>query len=98
MLAWTVCVGLPCACLRQRRAYSPDRDRLFLPLLEGSPLMDPLDITHRVLRCWWAGIWGGLGAGAPARFRHQAYRCPSHSGVLAARLAPCLCGTLTLGG
>ena len=63
-----------------------------LPLLEGPPLIDPLDVTHGVLRCWRAGVWGGLGAGAPARFRRQAYQCPSHSGVLPARLVPCMCG------
>ena len=54
----------------QRKEHpTPDRDRLSLPLLEGPPLMDPLDVTHGVLRCWRAGIWGGLDAGAPARFR-----------------------------
>ena len=30
------------------------------------PSVRPLDVTHGVLRCWRAGTWGGLGAGAPA--------------------------------
>ena len=48
MLAWTVCIGrLVRACSRER-AYPPNRDRLSLPLLEGPPLMDPLDVTHGV--------------------------------------------------
>ena len=34
-------------------------DRLSLPLLKGPPLMDPLDVTHGVLRCWRGGVWGG---------------------------------------
>ena len=43
---------------------------LSLPLLEGPPLMDPLDVTHAVLHCRRAGALGGLVAGALARFRH----------------------------
>ena len=69
MPAWTVYIGcLVRACSRER-AYPPDRGRLSLPLLEGPPLMDPLDVTHGMLRCWRTGVWGGLSAGAPARFR-----------------------------
>ena len=94
MLAWTVCIGcLVRACSRER-AYAPNRDRLSLPLLGAPPLIDPLDVTHGVLRCWRAGVWGGLGVGPPARFRRQVSQCPSHSGVLPARLLPCVCGSL----
>ena len=35
-----------------------------------------------------------LSAGASTRFTQWAYQCPSHSGVLAARLVPCVCGDL----
>ena len=69
MLAWTVCIGyLVRACSRERD-YPPNRDRLSLPLLEGTPLMNPLDVSFGVLRCWRAGVWGGLGAGASAHSR-----------------------------
>ena len=69
MLAWTVCIDCFVRACSRERAYPPDRDRLSLPLLESPPLMDPLDVTHGILRCWRAGVWGELGAGAPARFR-----------------------------
>ena len=69
MLAWTVCIGCLVRACSRGRAYPPERDRLSLPLLGGPPLMDALDFTHGLLRCWRAGAWGGLGAGAPARFR-----------------------------
>ena len=60
MLAWTACIGcLVRACSRER-AYPPNKDRLSMPLLEGPPLMDPLDVTHGVLRCWSLGrAWCG---------------------------------------
>ena len=32
----------------------------FLPPLEGPPLMAPLDVTHREMRCWRAGFGAGL--------------------------------------
>ena len=69
ILAWTIRIGCLVRVCSRKRAYPPNRDRLSLPLLEGPPLMDPLDVTHGVLRCWRAGIWGGLGAGAPVCFR-----------------------------
>ena len=62
--------------------------------------MDPLDVTHGVLRRWMAEVRGNIdpqiniGAGPPACPRHQACQCHSHSGVLSARLVPCVCRTL----
>ena len=49
--------------------------------------MNPLDVTHVVLRRWRAGVRGRIdprveiGAGAPACSRRQASLWPSHSGV-----------------
>ena len=69
MLAWTVCRGCLVHAYSRERAYRPNSDWLSLPLLVGPPLMDPLDVTHGVVRCWRAEVWGGLGAWTPARFR-----------------------------
>ena len=44
--------------------------------------MNPLDVTHGVMRCLRAGDWGGLGAGAQHASGIKAYQCPSHSDVL----------------
>ena len=56
--------------------------------------MDPLYVTHEVLRCWRAGVWGGLGAGGTTTLQalglslSRPFRCAAST-----RLVPCLCGT-----
>ena len=93
MLAWTDCLG--CACPLQRKGLDTRQGQAYpVPAGEGPSLMEPLDPTHAVSGRWRARVRSELGAGAPARSRRQACLCPSHSGVLSARLVPSVCGTL----
>ena len=50
------CIGFLVRACSRERASPTNRDRLSLPLLEGPPVIDPLDVTDGVLRCWRAGV------------------------------------------
>ena len=62
------------SCILHRSRGSRERAQPVMTAEPGglrpdTPLMDPLNVTHGMLRCWRAGVWGGHGAGAPPRFR-----------------------------